>query len=379
LKKIIFNTPSFSNSGIQNIKLLKAKNFFSSGGFFTKKCENWLEKNIKVKKAILTNSCTAALEMCSLLLDINKGDEVIMPSYTFVSTANAFVLRGAIPVFAEIDERTKNIDASKIESLVTKRTRALVVVHYAGVSCDMDKIMQIVKKKNIYLIEDAAHSILSYFRNRPLGSYGDLATFSFHETKNIHCGEGGALLINNIAFVNRAKILRDKGTNRDDFNNNLTKKYTWVDLGSSYGLSEINAAFLFKQLLEAWQITKKRLVIWKKYYDELYTLEAKSLIKRPVLQNYSKHNGHIFYIVLGSKTDRHKLIKFLKIKKIMSIFHYIPLHNSPYGKRFYKNRNLKVTERISDRILRLPIHNKMTIKKAIYVCKIIKIFFDKKI
>ena len=296
LKKISFNTPSLTGDEINNLFKLNKLKCYSANGFFTKKCQQWLKKNIKCKEAFLIQSCTAALEMCALLLNIKKGDEIIMPSYTFVSTANAFVLRGATPVFVDIDFKTLNIDPYKIERAITKKTRAIVAVHYAGISCDMDPILNIAEKYKLYVIEDAAQAILSSYKGRPLGSIGDLATLSFHDSKNIHCGEGGALLINNKKFVKRAKIIRDKGTNRDDFNNNIVKKYTWVDLGSSYGLSEINAAFLYSQLLKAKSIIKNRIKIWNNYHHFFYKMEKDKKLIRPKIPNYSKSNAHIYYL-----------------------------------------------------------------------------------
>jgi dTDP-4-amino-4,6-dideoxygalactose transaminase len=268
-------------------------------------------KNLKVKDALLVHSCTAALEICALLLNIKKGDEIIMPSYTFVSTANAFVLRGGTPVFVDIDSETLNIDPNKIEKAITKKTKAIVTVHYAGISCDMDPILKIAKKYKLYVIEDAAQAILSSYKGRPLGSIGNLATLSFHDSKNIHCGEGGALLINNKKFIRRARIIRDKGTNRDDFNNNIVKKYTWVDLGSSYGLSEINAAFLYAQLLKAKSIIKNRIKIWNNYHNLFYELEKEKKLTRPRIPNYAKSYAHIYYLLV-KKSLRDKLIKYLK-------------------------------------------------------------------
>ncbi|MDA9973082.1 dTDP-4-amino-4,6-dideoxygalactose transaminase, partial [Candidatus Pelagibacter ubique] len=324
---IEFNKP-FVTSKLPNIKNL---DHYSSGGPYTKKCQQWLIKEIKCKDALLVHSCTGALEMCALLLNIKNGDEIIMPSYTFVSTANAFVLRGGKPVFVDIDPETCNIDLSKIEQAISKKTRAIVVVHYAGVSCDMDLILKIAKRNKLYVIEDAAQAILSKYKGKPLGSLGDLATLSFHETKNIHCGQGGALLINNPKFIRRAKIIRDKGTNKDLFNQNMVKKYTWVDYGSSYGLDEINAAFLYSQFKQAKKITKKRINIFNKYHKQLKSLEIKKLIKRPSIPKYAKHNGHIYYLIVKNN-QRNKLIKHLRQKKINSVFHYIPLHSSKFGK-----------------------------------------------
>jgi dTDP-4-amino-4,6-dideoxygalactose transaminase len=305
--------------------------------------------------------------MCAILLKIKKEDEVIMPSYTFVSTANAFVMGGGRPVFVDVDPATCNIDPSNIEQAITKKTKAIVVVHYAGVSCDMDPIVAIAKKYKLYIIEDAAQAILSSYKGRPLGSIGDLATISFHETKNIHCGEGGALIINNPKFIKRAKIIRDKGTNRDLFNQNMVKKYTWIDYGSSYGLSEINAAFLYEQLKQAKKITKKRLAIFKLYHKLLEELEIKKLIIRPTIPTYAKANGHMYYILVKNN-KRDKLIKHLQQKKINTVFHYIPLHSSPFGKL---NATIKSTIHntniISNTLLRLPMHLRLN-KKNIGKC-----------
>jgi dTDP-4-amino-4,6-dideoxygalactose transaminase len=358
MKKILFNSPY--TMGLKNIAALKKYNHFSSNGIFTKQCEQWLRDNIKCKEALLVHSCTAALEMCAILLNIKKEDEVIMPSYTFVSTANAFVMRGARPVFVDINSATCNIDSSNIEQAITKKTKAIVVVHYAGVSCDMDAILAIATKYKLLIIEDAAQAILSSYKGRPLGSIGDLATISFHETKNVHCGEGGALIINNPKFIKRAKKIRDKGTNRDLFNQNMIKKYTWVDYGSSYGLSEINAAFLYEQLKQAKKITRKRLAIFKLYHKLLEKLEIKKLIKRPIIPSYAKTNGHMYYILVKNN-KRDKLIKYLQQKKINTVFHYIPLHNSPFGKLKTKVKStMQKTNFISKNLLRLPMHVKLT-------------------
>jgi dTDP-4-amino-4,6-dideoxygalactose transaminase len=375
MKKILFNSPL--TLGLKNISVLKKYNHFSSNGKFTKQCEQWLRGNIKCKEALLVHSCTAALEMCAILLNIKKEDEVIMPSYTFVSTANAFVMRGGRPVFVDVDPATCNIDPSIIEQAITKKTKAIVVVHYAGVSCDMDPIVAIAKKYKLYIIEDAAQAILSSYKGRPLGSIGDLATISFHETKNIHCGEGGALIINNPKFIKRAKIIRDKGTNRDLFNQNMVKKYTWIDYGSSYGLSEINAAFLYGQLKQAKKITRKRLAIFKLYHKLLENLEIKKLIKRPTIPTYAKANGHMYYILV-KKNKRDKLIKHLQKKKINTVFHYIPLHSSPFGKLKTKVKSaMQKTNFVSKNLLRLPMHIQLSKKDAIKCANQIQIFFNK--
>lgn len=365
MKKIYFNSPTLIHNEIKNIKKLK---HYSSSGDFTKKCSDWLIKNINCKEALLVHSCTAALEMCAILLNIKPKDEIIVPSFTFVTTANSFVLRGAIPVFVDIDRKTLTIDPSKIEKVITKKTKAIVAVHYAGISCDMDPILKIAKKYKLFVIEDAAQAILSSYKGKPLGSIGDLATLSFHDSKNIHCGEGGALLINNKKFIRRAKIIRDKGTNRDDFNNNIVKKYTWVDIGSSYGLSEINAAFLYAQLLKAKSIIKKRIKIWNDYHLLFCKLENEEKLTRPHIPRYANNNAHIYYLIL-KKNIREKLIKHLKSKNIITLFHYIPLHTSPFFKKHFKQHNiLNNTGIISKKIIRLPIYPDLT-KKEIFRVK----------
>lgn len=371
---IKFNEPKL----LCKIPNLKKLNHFSSKGPYTKKCEKWLINNIKCKDAVLVNSCTSALEMCALLINIKQNDEIIMPSFTFVSTANAFLLRGGKPVFVDIDKQTCNIDPSKIEKAITKKTRAIVVVHYAGISCEMDTIIKIAKKHKLYIIEDAAHAILSTYKGRPLGSIGDLATLSFHQTKNLHCGEGGALLINNTKFIKRAKIIRDKGTNRDLFDKNIVKKYTWVDYGSSYGLSEINAMVLYSQLKIAKKITKKRINLFKEYLNLFEELEIQNLIKGPYVPNYCNLNGHIFYIII-KKNKRDLLIRFLKKKKIHSVFHYIPLHSSPFGKYCTKTKlSMKNTNFVANNLLRLPLHLHLKQIDQIKILKEIKKFFTLK-
>jgi len=372
--KVQFNLPSFVGSEIKNIKTLK---HFSNDGIYTKKCSIWLKKNIKCREALLVNSCTAALEMCAILINIRPNDEIIMPSYTFVSTANAFALRGGKPVFVDIDPLTQNIDPKNIENAITKKTKAIVVVHYAGISCDMDPILKIAKKNNLYVIEDAAHAILSSYKGKPLGSIGDLATLSFHETKNIHCGQGGALLINNSKFIKRAKIIKDKGTNRDLFNKKLVNKYTWVDIGSSYALSEINAAFLFAQLIKSKKIINYRKKIVNLYYLGLKELSTRSFIKLLTIPDYSGYNGHLFYIQI-LKRKRASLIKYLNDRSISSVFHYIPLHNSKFGKKnsvsIFKMNN---TNNAGRNLLRLPLYQNITEKQIKIITSEISNFFLK--
>ena len=373
MNKIIFNVPHIVGNELKNQKSLKKYKKFSSNGYYTNKCRSWLIKNIKCEDALLVKSCTAALEMCALLIDIKPGDEIIMPSFTFVSTANAFTLRGAKIVFVDINKDTLNIDEKLIEENITKKTKAIVVVHYAGVSCEMDKIKKIAKRYKIFLVEDAAQAILSKYKNKYLGSFGDLATFSFHETKNVHCGEGGALIINNKKFIKKAYIIKDKGTNRDEFDKNIIKKYSWVGVGSSYGLSEINSAFLYSQLIKVGKITKYRVKIWKLYNKGFEKFEKQKKLLRPHIPIYSKINGHIFYIIV-KKNLRDKILSFLEDNKIMAVFHYIPLHSSQYGKKVAKkNYNLKLTDLKSKSLIRLPLH--LSLKKK-NIDKII-VCFDK--
>ena len=376
-KRISFNIPYCGDEELLNIKKIKLQNHYSGSGnaFFSKKCTDWLTKNIKCKDALLVHSCTAALEMCAILLNIKHGDEIIMPSYTFVSTANAFVLRGGKPVFVDIDPKTLNIETKDIEKFITKKTKAIVVVHYAGISCDMDLVMKIAKKHRLFVIEDAAQAILSKYKGKQLGSIGDLAALSFHETKNIHCGEGGALLINNKKFIKRARIIRDKGTNRDDFNKNLVKKYEWKDIGSSYCLSEINAAFLYAQLNKAQHITKKRIQIWNTYHKYFKKLEIEGKIARPFVPKYTKHNAHTYWITTEIK-HRNKIISYLKNKNINALFHYIPLHSSPFNKNGIKQKiDLRLTELKSKSIIRMPLYIGLKKTEIALITNLIKKFF----
>lgn len=372
---IPFNKPYLIGKELEYIKQAIKKGYLAGDGEFTKKCNKWIEDNIKCKKALLTHSCTAALEMAAILIDINPGDEIIMPSYTFVTTANAFVLRGGIPVFVDIRPDTLNIDEKKIEEAITEKTKAIVAVHYAGVSCEMDKIMDIAKKFNLYVIEDAAQGLFSFYKNKPVGSIGHLATLSFHETKNIISGEGGALLINDEKFIERAEIIREKGTNRSKFFRGEIDKYTWVDIGSSYLPSELIAAFLFAQMEKAEQITDKRKFLWQIYNEGLKNLPG---IKMPFIPDYIKHNAHMFYIIAKNFKQRTELIKFLKLKKINSVFHYVPLHDSPAGKIFSRSSgNLEITNIISDTLLRLPLFYELSEKEVNQIIKALKEFYLK--
>ncbi len=359
-------------TGKEHLYISEAMDLQISGdGKFTKKCSKWLEDTICAEKVLLTHSCTAALEMAAILINIQPGDEVIIPSFTFVSTANAFVLRGAIPVFVDINLNNLNIDVEKIEKAITKKTKAIIPVHYAGNSCDMGKISEIAKAYGLFVIEDAAQSILSFQDGKHNGSVGDLSTFSFHQSKNITCGEGGALVINNPKLSERAEIIREKGTNRSAFLNKKTSLYTWMDIGSSYLINEISAAFLWAQLQEAKKITSKRLQIWQKYKNEFSDLEYNGKLKLQQLSKNSKINAHIFYILLKDKSSQKRFIDYMNKNLIQCLTHYVPLHNSPYGKKISKTKlPLEVTESVSNRLVRLPIwigldnYQKLIIERA---------------
>jgi dTDP-4-amino-4,6-dideoxygalactose transaminase len=328
----------------------------SGDGPFTKRCHGWLEERTGCNKAFLTHSCTAALEMAALLLDIQPGDEVIMPSYTFVSTANAFVLRGGVPVFVDIREDTLNLDERKIEAAVTPRTRAIVPVHYAGVGCNMDAIMSIAQRHGLLVIEDAAQGVMSSYKGRPLGSIGHLGAYSFHETKNVISGEGGALLINDPALAERAEIIREKGTNRSKFFRGQVDKYTWVDIGSSYLPGEIIAAFLAAQLEEADAITARRKGIWERYHEAFEPLERSGRLRRPVIPVGCEHNAHMYYLLLRDLDDRSAFIQGMKERGVNCVFHYVPLHSSLYGvKAGRASGDLAVTCDLADRLVRLPM------------------------
>lgn len=353
---IPFNKPYMTGRELSYIAQAHANGHLAGDGMFTKKCHAWLESCTGTQKALLTHSCTAALEMAAILADIQPGDEVIMPSYTFVSTANAFVLRGGVPVFVDIRPDTLNIDETLIEAAITKQTKAIVPVHYAGVACEMDTIMDIANRHKLLVIEDAAQGIMSTYKGRPLGSIGHLGAYSFHETKNIISGEGGALLINDERFAKRAEIIREKGTNRSQFFRGQVDKYTWVDVGSSYLPGEVIAAFLYAQMEEADQITSERLNIWSFYHQALMPLEMAEKLRRPVVPKECKHNAHMYYIVLPSLETRTQVIAQMKKADINTVFHYIPLHNAPYGKKHGRvHGELSVTCIISGCLLRLPL------------------------
>ena len=344
-------------------------------GVYTKKCHAFLEEKLNCKKALLTHSCTAALEMAAILLDLKPGDEVIMPSYTFVSTANAFVLRGAVPVFVDIRPDTLNIDENLIEKAITPKTKAICCVHYAGVACEMDKILDIAKRHNLYVVEDAAQALGSFYKGKPLGTIGDMGCFSFHETKNVISGEGGAIIINNEKFIERAEIIREKGTNRSKFFRGQVDKYTWVDIGSSYLPSDMIAAFLYSQLENMDKINAKRLEIWHKYNE--FFRQFDGIIRRPICPAECKHNAHMYYLLFNNLDMRTKFIDFMKQNDILTVFHYIPLHSSPAGQKYCKTcSNMTVTNKISDTLVRLPMYYKLDDDKINYILDKVKIFME---
>ena len=353
---IPFNKPHMTGKELWYIAQAHHGGQLSGDGPFTKKCNNWLERRTSAKKALLTHSCTAALEMSAMLADVGPGDEVIMPSFTFVSTANAFVLRGAVPVFVDIRPDTLNIDEHRIEAAITPRTKAIVVVHYAGVGCEMDTIMEIANRHHLLVIEDAAQGLMARYKGRALGSFGQLATLSFHETKNVVSGEGGALLINAPEYVERAEIIREKGTNRSQFFRGQIDKYPWVEVGSSYLPGEIIAAFLWAQLEDATPITTQRMLLWERYHEAFEDLEAHDKVRRPIVPRDCEHNAHMYYLLLPSLEARGKFIDALHSQGVNTVFHYVPLHSSPAGQKYGRTAGpMQRTDELSDRLVRLPL------------------------
>lgn len=353
---IPFNKPHMTGKELWYVSQAHAKGHLAGNGTFTARCNRWLEQRTGAHSALLTHSCTAALEIAAILADIQAGDEVIMPSYTFVSTANAFVLRGGVPVFVDIRADTLNIDETKIEAAITRRTKAIVPVHYAGVACEMDVIMKIASAHNLLVIEDAAQGIMSSYKGRALGSIGHLGTLSFHETKNIISGEGGALLVNDSRFAERAEVIREKGTNRSQFFRGEVDKYTWTDIGSSYLPGEIIAAFLWAQMEEADVITKRRMDIWSQYQQWFAALENTGTVRRPIIPIDRVHNAHMYFLLTQSLQHRTEFISRLKERGIHAVFHYVPLHNSPMGLRVGKTVGAMAnTEILSERLVRLPL------------------------
>ncbi len=373
---IRFNVPPYTGKEMDYIKQAVEAQKICGDGEFTKKCNEWIEERTGTKKCLLTTSCTHATELAALLADIKEGDEVIMPSYTFVSTADAFVLRGAKAVFVDIRPDTMNIDETKIEEAITDKTRAIVPVHYAGVACEMDEIMDIAARHHLIVIEDAAQGILSTYKGKQLGSIGDFGCFSFHETKNYSMGEGGALLIQHEKDVEEAEIIREKGTNRSKFFRGQIDKYTWVNYGSSYLPSDMNAAYLYAQLEMADVIFEDRMRSWNRYYENLKPLAEEGRIELPVIPEGCSHNAHMFYIKARDLEERSALIRFLKEKDILAVFHYIPLHSAPAGKKFGRfHGEDKYTTRESERLLRLPMYYKLEPSQVDYICEQVKAFY----
>lgn len=355
-KPIPFNWPHMTGKELYYIAESHFNGRLAGDGPFTNRCHAWLEERSGCAKALLTHSCTAAIEMAALLLDIRAGDEVIMPSYTFVSTANAFVLRGAVPVFVDVREDTFNLDECLIESAITPRTRVIVPVHYAGVACEMDTIMSIAKRHRLKVVEDAAQGVMASYKGCTLGSIGDMGAYSFHETKNLISGEGGSLLVNDPELALRAEIIREKGTDRSRFFRGEVAKYTWQEVGSSFLPGELIAAFLWAQLEEADGITQQRLANWQRYHRLLEPLDAMGILRRPILPEDCQHNGHMYYVVLSPEIDRQAILDEFKRNDIDSVFHYVPLHSSPAGQRYGRaHGDLVVTDSVAERLIRLPL------------------------
>lgn len=370
---IPFTKTSITDVEKKYISEVLGNNKICGDGKFTKKCNEWFKENCGIENFLLTTSGTHSLEMAALLAGIKEGDEVLVPSYTFVSTANAILLRGATPIFVDMDKRTFNMDVNLIEGKITSKTKAIFPVHYAGVACDMDKILEIAKKHNLIVVEDAAQGVLAYYKNRPLGTIGDYGCYSFHETKNYVMGEGGAIIVRDDEKFEEAEIIREKGTNRSQFIRGDVDKYTWHEIGSSYLPSDILAAILYGQLTRADEIMEKRMKIWNTYNNQLEDLEKQGKLIRPYIPEYAQHNAHMFYIVLPTEQIRNNLMDKLKENGVGATFHYIPLHSSPMGKKLgYKEGDLPVTEEYAGRILRLPLYADMTEEENAYVCKLIK-------
>jgi dTDP-4-amino-4,6-dideoxygalactose transaminase len=352
---IPFNRPYVTGKEQANIEEALRSHHLSGDGAFTRRCHQWLEERTGCARALLTHSCTSALDLAAILLDLKSGDEIIMPSFTFVSTANAFVLRGAIPVFVDIRGDTLNLDERRIEAAITSRTRAIAPVHYAGVACEMDPIVAIAKRHGLRIVEDAAQGIMASYKGTPLGAIGDLGSFSFHETKNIMSGEGGCLLVNDPALRLRAEIVREKGTDRGRFFRGEVDKYTWQDIGSSLLPSDLTAAFLWAQLEHAEHITRDRLAIWDRYHAMLAPLEQRGWLRRPIVPDHCGHNGHLYYVLLPQRVERSAVLEALRQQNIQAVFHYVPLHSSPAGMRFGRTHgDLQRTTDLSGRLIRLP-------------------------
>ena len=376
MKRIGFNKPYFTGKETEYIRQAVLSGKISGDGRFTEKCHEFFESKYDFKKVLLTHSCTAALEMAAILLDIKPGDEVIIPSYTFVSTVNAFVLRGAEIVFADSEDVKPNIDVSKLESLITSRTKAIVPVHYAGIACDMDDIMALADKYNLFVVEDAAQAVDSYYKGKPLGSIGHLAAFSFHETKNVISGEGGMLVINDPRFINRAEIIREKGTNRSAFFRGEVDKYNWVDIGSSFLPSDVIAAFLYAQLENLDDIQAKRKHLWNLYYVGLKPLADQDTISLPFIPEYASNNANMFYIVCRNGNERQGLIQYLEENNVNAVFHYLSLHKSPFYSHLYMGLPLANSDRYSECLIRLPMYYELEGEDVSSICSLIASFFQ---
>lgn len=376
---ISFNVPPFIGTETEYVTKAINSHKICGDGEFTHKCSKWLEEYTGSPSVLMTTSCTHATEMAAMLADIKEGDEVIMPSYTFVSTANAFVLRGATVVFVDIRPDTMNIDEKKIEEAITPRTKAIVPVHYAGVACEMDTIMDIAKRHDLFVIEDAAQGVMSTYNGKALGTIGDYGCYSFHETKNLSMGEGGALLIKNEEMLEKAEIIREKGTNRSKFYRGQIDKYTWVDAGSSYLPSELNAAYLYAELIDAQKIYESRMKAWNLYYELLKDIAAEKVIDIPTVPEKCGHNAHMFYIKTGNIEERTELIRYLDSCGVGSVFHYIPLHTSPAGSRFGRFCGEDVyTTKESERLLRLPMYYDIAASDVERACEAVKAFYKRK-
>lgn len=375
-ERINFNVPPFTGKETEYIMEAVRAQKICGDGQFTKKCNAWIEEKTGTKKALLTTSCTHAIELAALLADVKSGDEVIMPSYTFVSTADAFVLRGAVPVFVDIRPDTMNMDEKKIEAAITDKTVGIVPVHYAGVACEMDTIMDIAKRHNLWVIEDAAQAIMSTYKGKALGTFGEFGCFSFHETKNYSMGEGGAILIRDEKYIEDAEILREKGTDRSKFNRGQIDKYTWRNYGSSYLPSDMNAAYLWAQLEMAEEINNARLAVWAQYKKELTPLAEAGKIELPTVPEHCVHNAHMFYIKAAEIEERTELEKFLKANSVWAVFHYVPLHSAPAGLKFGRfHGEDEYTTKESERLLRLPMYYGLKEEEVSYICDKVKEFY----
>jgi dTDP-4-amino-4,6-dideoxygalactose transaminase len=372
---IPFNKPFLYGNEIRYITEAVQNGKISGDGIFTSRCQEFLQHRYGFGKTLLTTSCTDALEMAAILCNLESGDEIIAPSFTFVSTVNPFVMRGAIIQFCDVKKEYPCIDEDKIEELINDKTKIIVVMHYGGIACDMNKIMAIAKRHNLVVVEDAAHAIDAYYYDQPLGGIGHISSFSFHETKNIIAGEGGAIVLNDKSFYERAEIIREKGTNRSKFFRGEIDKYSWIDIGSSFLPSEVTAAFLFAQLENIDHIQAKRKLLWNTYYNELLPASEAGWIKLPEIPSFANHNAHLFYIITGSEKERDALIKYLQQHDVMAIFHYQPLHSSPFWKEHYKGKPLEQTDKFANTLLRLPLYYELSVEQAGYVARKIIDFY----